>query len=555
MTEVDTLADEFVTAMFDAEPLWPVLLGIESARSGLGDLSVQAEQAYRATLAGFAERARALDPDGMSAPDRVTREVLINQAQGALDGIDSRSAGFNISGLFVSPAAGLLSSLPMIAVTGPEEAAAQLDRLAAIPAYLQQSLQRLREGVAAGLLPVAPLVEGAIAQIDRYLADPGTDPLLRQPAPDDEFERRRAEVLRDVVRPGFAAYRDALVTEIAPHGRPEEKPGVCWLPEGKEIYARLARKHTTTDRTPESLHTTGLEIIERLAGEYRDIGSRVFGTTELAEIFERLRNDPALRWTSAEELLDSARAAITRADEAAPAWFGRIPTQPWTVEAVPAESAPGAPAAYYMQPASDGTRPGIYFANVHEVTERPRHVAEAMAFHEAIPGHHFQLSTALGLDDLPLLRRIGDFNAYIEGWGLYSERLALEMGLYSGDVALLGMLTLDSMRAGRLVVDTGLHSLGWSRQKAVDFLAENTPMALVEIETEIDRYIAYPGQALSYMVGRLEILRIRESAEKALGERFDIREFHDLVLGGGALPLSVLDSVVADWVADKGVRA
>jgi uncharacterized protein (DUF885 family) len=207
-----------------------------------------------------------------------------------------------------------------------------------------------------------------------------------------------------------------------------------------------------------------------------------------------------------------------------------------------------------MFPSSDGTRPGTYFANVHAATVRPRYVAEAIAFHEAIPGHHLQLSTALGLEDLPLLRRIGDFNAYVEGWGLYAERLAHEMGLYSDDVALLGMLTMDSMRAGRLVVDTGLHALGWSRRQAVDYLVENTPMAKVEIEAEIDRYITYPGQALSYMVGRLEILRIREAAEKALGERFDIKEFHDLVLGGGALPLSVLDAVVAEWVAENGAR-
>jgi uncharacterized protein (DUF885 family) len=551
MTEVATLADEFVEAMFDAEPLWPVLLGIPSSRTGLADLSAEAEQGYRANLTRFIQRARELDPAGMSAPDRVTREVLINQAQGSLDEIDSRWAGFNISGLFASPAAGLLSSLPMVPVTDAGEGAAHLVRLEAIPAFLRQSLQRLRDGVAAGLLPVALLVQGAIAQIERYLADPASDPLLRQPAPDEDFERRRADVLREVVHPAFAEYRDALIAEIAPHGRPEEKPGVCWLPEGKEIYTLLARKHTTTDRTPESLHATGLEVIERLAGEYREIGSRVFGTEDLSEIFAHLRTDPALRWESAEELLDSARAAITRADEAAPAWFGRIPPQEWKVEAVPADAAPAAPPAYYMQPSSDGSRPGIYFANTHEVTERQKHVAEATAFHEAIPGHHFQISTALGLDDLPLLRRIGDFNAYIEGWGLYSERLALEMGLYSGDIALLGMLTLDSMRAGRLVVDTGLHSLGWSRQKAVDFLEENTPMAKVEIEAEIDRYIAYPGQALSYMVGRLEILRIRETAEKALGSRFDIKEFHDLVLGGGALPLSVLDSVVAEWVAGK----
>jgi uncharacterized protein (DUF885 family) len=547
MTETAALADEFMEATFDSEPLLPPLLGIPSDRGGLGDFSDEAEQAYRARLASVLERARALDEAELSAVDRITREVVLDQAQSSIDQIDTRLAEFTVSDMFVSPAAGLLSTLPMLSLEGPGQADAQLVRLAAIPDYLQQVVQRLRDGIAAGRLPVAHLVDAAIAHADRYLATPDADPLLRPPAPDEEFGRRRVQLLEDVVRPAFAAYRDALTAEIAPHGRPADKPGVCWLPEGKEIYRKLARKHTTTDRTPDDLHATGQDLIARLADEYRDLGARVFGTRDLPDIFHRLRTDASLRWASADELLDSARSAISRAAAEAPAWFGKIPPQPWTVEAVPAESAPGAPAAYYMLPAADGSRPGVYFANTHEATERFRHSSEATAFHEAIPGHHFQLSTALGLTDLPLLRRIGDFNAYIEGWGLYSERLANEMGLYSDDVARLGMLTLDSMRAGRLVVDTGLHALGWSRQQAVDYLVDNTPMAQVEIESEIDRYIAYPGQALSYMVGRLEILRIRESAEKALGERFDIKAFHDLVLGGGPLPLSVLATVVAEW--------
>ncbi|MGH3468757.1 MAG: DUF885 domain-containing protein, partial [Thermocrispum sp.] len=275
--------------------------------------------------------------------------------------------------------------------------------------------------------------------------------------------------------------------------------------------------------------------------------SRVFGTTDLAEIFHRLRTDEKLRWTSAEELIGEAESAIRRAEEAAPQWFGLIPPQPWVVEEVPAAAAPGAPAAYYLAPSTDGSRPGTYFANTYQVTERFKHMAEATAFHEAIPGHHFQISLALGLDTLPLLRRVSGFTAYIEGWGLYTERLADEMGLYSGDVALLGMLSMDSMRAGRLVVDTGLHAKGWSRGQAVDYLQENTPMPAVEIDSEVDRYIAYPGQALSYMVGRLELLRIRSAARETLGERFDIREFHDVVLGSGSLPLGVLDSMVAGW--------
>ena len=552
MTAVTELADEFVEALFAADPLTPALLGIRPAEPGLPDLSAEAEQAHRARLAAFAERARALDAAGLSAEDRVTREVLIATAEDRVASIDSRMAEFTVTDVMVAPAATLLIALPMTTVTAGEAAEAQLGRLAAVPEYLRQAAGRHAEGIAAGRVPVAHLVEAAIAHLDRYLADPDADPLRRQPAPDEDFARRRDELLADVVRPAFAEYRDFLATEVKPHGRPADRPGLKWLPGGEETYARLAKVHTTTDRTPAELHRTGLDIIDSLAAEYRELGKKVFGTDDLAEIFRRLRTDPALRWTSAEELLDTARTAVARATAEAPKWFGTVPSQPCRVEAVPEEAAPGAPPAYYLRPAADGSRPGIYFANTHEATERFRHSAESVAFHEAVPGHHFQLSVAMGLTELPLLRRIGSFTAYTEGWGLYSERLAEEMGLYSDDVARLGMLTADSMRAGRLVVDTGLHALGWSRQEAVDYLAEHTPMARVEIEAETDRYIAWPGQALAYMVGRLEIQRIRAGAEERLGSRFDVRAFHDLVLAGGALPLSALASTVDDWVAGHG---
>ncbi|MGW4526309.1 DUF885 domain-containing protein [Amycolatopsis sp. NPDC004378] len=552
MTAVTELADEFVEALFAADPLTPALLGIRPAEPGLPDLSAEAEAAHRARLAEFAERARALDTAGLSAEDRVTRDVLIATAEDRIAGIDSRMAEFTVTDVFVAPAASLLVALPMTTVTAGEAAEAQLGRLAAVPEFLRQAARRHAEGIERGLVPVAHLVDAAVAHLDRYLADPAADPLRRQPAPDEEFGRRRDELLADVVRPAFAEYREFLVTEVKPHGRPADRPGLKWLPGGEETYARLAKVHTTTDRTPEELHRTGLDIIDSLAAEYRELGQRVFGTDDLAEIFRRLRTDPALRWTSAEELLETARTAVARATAEAPKWFGTVPSQPCLVEPVPEEAAPGAPPAYYLRPAADGSRPGIYFANTHEATERFRHSAESTAYHEAVPGHHFQLSVATGLTELPLLRRIGSFTAYTEGWGLYSERLADEMGLYSDDVARLGMLTADSMRAGRLVVDTGLHALGWSRQQAVDYLAEHTPMARVEIEAETDRYIAWPGQALAYMVGRLEIQRIRAGAEERLGSRFDIRAFHDLVLAGGALPLSALASAVDDWVAGHG---
>jgi len=543
------LADEMLQLEFDLNPVWPALLGVDVHRPGLGPITEEDEQRGIAAMADILRRARELDPDDRE--DRVTRDVLVSLAQAHLDRVAAREVEYTVSDIFVAPAAGLLTSLPMLQVTSAEHAESYLGRLRDVPRYLRGALERHRAGVAAGRVPVAHLVEAAVRHLDRHLADPDNDPLARPTPPEGtdvgDFAEQREQILRDVVRPALQEYRDGLAEHVAPDARPADKPGLTWLPDGDQAYRLLARVHTTTDRDPEELHQVGLDLVAQLADEYAEIGSRAFGTSDLAEIFHRLRTDPALRWSSAEELLAHANAAIRRAEEAAPRWFGRIPTQPWVVEEVPAAAAPGAPAAYYMAPSTDGSRPGTYFANTYQVTERFKHTAEVTAFHEAIPGHHFQISLAQGLADIPLLRRVSGFNAYVEGWGLYTERLAQEMGLYSDDVALLGMLSMDSLRAGRLVVDTGLHAKGWSRQQAIDYLRENSPMPVVEIEAEVDRYIAYPGQALSYMVGRLEILRMRKAAQERMGERFDIGQFHDVVLGSGAVPLGVLDALVSEW--------
>jgi uncharacterized protein (DUF885 family) len=377
---------------------------------------------------------------------------------------------------------------------------------------------------------------------------------LRRPGPAADgtvdvpaFRAERDRLLAEVVHPALARYREMLEVDVLPHGRPDDRPGLCWLPDGEDYYARLVRAHTTTDRSPAELHQIGLDLIAGLRDEYAEVGSRALGTADLGEIFARLRTDPTLRWRDGEELLTTARATIARAERAAPQWFGRLPSQQCQVAAVPEAEAPGAPAAYYFMPALDGSRPGVYFANTHQAAERGRATYEAVAFHEGVPGHHFQLTLAQELTDLPLVRRVIPFNAYGEGWGLYAERLADEMGLYSGDLARLGMLSEDSMRAARLVVDTGLHAMGWSRQQVVDYLQANTATPATEVETEADRYIAAPGQALAYMVGRLEIQRLRAEAQGILGDRFDIRGFHDTVLGSGSLPLTVLAELVHAW--------
>jgi uncharacterized protein (DUF885 family) len=442
--------------------------------------------------------------------------------------------------------------LPQTMLDDEPKARGYLSRLAAVGTYLDQLVERQRAALAEGFTPPEFLARIGVGYVERYLNDAENDPLK---VPVHGLEAERDRLLAEVVRPAYARYRDFLAGEVVPVARPETSPGIGDLPGGPELYAALIRAETTTERTAQDLHDTGLAIIDRLAGEYREVGGKVFGTTDLAEIFERIRTDPALRWRDGDELLNAARATIERAEAVAPQWFGRVPEQRCEVAPVPAAEAESGSIAYYIDPSLDGSRPGTYYANTHEADQRQRTLGEAIAFHEAVPGHHFQLTLAQQLTGVPLLRRIAMFNAYAEGWGLYAERLAEEMGLYSDDIARLGLLTQDSMRAARLVVDTGLHALGWSRRRAVDFLKDNTPMAQIEIEAEIDRYAGHPGQALGYMVGRLEIERLRAEAEQALGDRFDIREFHDTVLGSGTLPLPVLADVVADWVTARAARA
>ncbi len=551
------LADELIDVLFDVAPLEASLLGFRDREDKLTDYSEAGEAAADARLADVAARAEAVDPAGLDDAGRTTRAVILQQVETERDLLAVRGVEYTVTDSFFAPAPATLSFLPMTGITEPAHADGYLARLAGLPALLDAIAVRHRAGIAAGRLPVRRLAEATVEHFTRYLASPADDPLRRpEPAAGSgtdaaAFRTDRDRLLAEVVHPAVGRYRDA-VADVVAHGRPDDRAGLCWLLGGDEFYAKATKVHTTTTRTPDELHQTGLDVLAGLTEEYAAAGERAFGTGELSEILQRLRTDPAMRWRDADELLRAARSAIRRAEQVAPQWFGRLPSQSCIVEAVPAAEAPGAPGAYYMQPAMDGSRPGTYYANTHDAEKRDRYSAESVAFHEGVPGHHFQLTIAQELTDLPLLRRLASITAFDEGWGLYAERLADEMGLYSDDIARLGMLSEDSMRACRLVVDTGLHAKGWSRQTAVDFMVANTATSRVEIETEVDRYISAPGQALAYMVGRLEIQRIRAAAAATLGDRFDLRAFHDVVLGNGPLPMSVLDDVVGAWAARQG---
>ncbi|MET0233184.1 MAG: DUF885 domain-containing protein [Kibdelosporangium sp.] len=545
MTRIDQLADEVLDLLIEEDPLAETIQGLPGVDSRLSDLDEAAEADLRSRALAAARAAADLDPGTQLAPGEwITRAVVVNQAEAIAARIDSRLVEHTVADLMISPMTRLLNLLPLVRPQGIEAEQNFFTRLRTIPEYLTKAVARHRAGAAAGRTPVASRVAYTVSYLDNYLAKPEEDPLRRAPL-SNTVERDR--LLDEVVRPAFAEYREVLAEEIAPQGRPDDKPGLCWLPDGEAAYAAVARVHTTTDRSAKDLHQIGLDLIAALAEEYVEIGSKVFGVRTVAEVHHRLRTDPALKWASGAEMLAGARAGMDRAEQVAPQWFGVMPSQACELQEVPEADAPHEAGAFYYPPALDGSKPGIYYLNTYKAAERDRYVSEATAFHEAVPGHHFQLTIAQELTELPKLRRYALINSYSEGWGLYCERLADEMGLYSDDVARLGMLAMDSMRAARLVVDTGLHAFGWSRQRTVDYLRENTVMSGVDIQSETDRYIEMPGQALSYMVGRLEIQRLRARAAGELGAAFDVKAFHDLVLSSGPLPMAVLDDVIAEW--------
>ncbi|KAA5837210.1 DUF885 domain-containing protein [Saccharopolyspora hirsuta] len=546
MSTPTELSDELLAVLFESNPVSASLYGAHDRDDELPDISAAAELAFRERAEDIRVRAMAVDTSHADLEQRLTIAAVVHHAQAVVARFDARSPEYTVVGSLFAPVAGLLFHLGQVSVADARQGADFVTRLRRIPEFVATAAQRHREGVATGLVPVRVLVDDAIRHLDDHLAAPGADPLLAPELPDPALEQERKQVLAESVHPALREYREVLAAEIAPHARPVQQPGLCWLPGGHEIYQRLVRANTSTDRTPQELHDIGRERIAALREELAELGAKVWGEREPNAVLHRLRTDPALRWRDGEELLASAREAIARAEAVAPQWFATLPDQPCEVRAMPGPTTDSTPIGLYTAPALGGSRPGVYFANTERAEQRPRFNSEAIAFHEVVPGHHMQFSLAQRRAELPMLRRLIPITAYTEGWGLYTERLADEMGLYSDDVARLGMVAQDLVRAARLVVDTGLHEFGWSRQRAVDYLAEHTTLPQLEVESEIDRYISLPAQALSYLVGKLEIDRVRATAQQRLGADFDIRRFHDALLRHGALPVSTLDKLVAE---------
>ncbi|MEZ4235648.1 MAG: DUF885 domain-containing protein [Myxococcota bacterium] len=548
-------------ATMERYPEWATELGDHRFDDRLTDRSDAAVQRWLQRQQEWTLRLATLHDDMLAPGDRVTRDLLLGDLRAQLAASVCREHQWNVSARGNALVDANTLAEGAVVVT-PQDAAALVARYRALPQAIDDDAENLRLGLAARRVGVADSLTKVVEMLDRELASPVADAPMLLPAlaehpdwSDDErasFRTDLEQAITEGIRPALDRYRAVVRDEVLPEARTGDHIGVSALPDGEACYDALILQQTTLTRTPDALHQTGLDELARIHEEMRALGRTLFDTDDLAAIFEELRTDPALHFDTAEAVHATAEDALRRAEAAVPDWFGRVPRSPCVVEDIPAYLAPYTTVAYYQPVRPDGSKPGIYYVNVYDPTSRPRTEAEVLAFHESVPGHHLQIALAQEAGALPAFRRYDGATAFVEGWGLYAERLADEMGLYTGDLDRMGMLAFDSWRASRLVVDTGLHAKGWTREQAVQFMLENTPLAENNVVNEVDRYVTTPAQALAYKTGQLEIRALRAEAEEALGGAFDVKAFHDVVLGGGAVSLPVLRQQVETWIAREG---
>lgn len=433
-------------------------------------------------------------------------------------------------------------------------------RLRALPAYFDQNVANMRSGMADGFTIPAQILPGIVSVIDgQQISDPEKTPFykpfLQMPAtfPASDQERLRAAGRAAIGNEVAGAYRKlAAFMHDAYMPAARNTIGATDLPDGKAYYAALVRFFTNLDVTPEQVHQTGLDEVARIGAEMDAIVRKVGFKGDFAAFLNFLRTDPRFYARTPDELLKEASYIAKQIDGILPGYFGKLPRLPYSVQPVPAEIAPNYTGGRYVPPPIGGTRGGEYWVNTYALEKRPLYVLTALTLHEAVPGHHMQGSLARELENVPAFRLDLYPHAFGEGWGLYSEKLGKEMGLYKTPYDDFGRLTYEMWRACRLVVDTGMHAKGWTREQALDYLGQNTALSLHEVRTETDRYIAWPGQALAYKMGELKILELRARATRALGERFDIRAFHDAVLANGGVPLPILERQIDQYIRDAG---
>ncbi|MBC8354008.1 MAG: DUF885 domain-containing protein [Planctomycetes bacterium] len=554
--ELKSLLDESWEFGLQEYPTFATRVGDHRFNDKLSRESITDQQRRLAKQREFQGRWNGIERGTLSKSDRINYDIF-----GRILGNDIAEAEFEMYLIPISNRWGFHISFPELPQQVPLKTAKDYEnytaRLREFSRVTDENIQLMRVGIDKGLVLPAVVLEGYKDSITAHIVDDPTKSLLYDAFKDfpDRVGEDQRKILRDAGRsaivehvvPSYQKFLKFMQDEYVPNCRGSIAASA--LPNGREYYRHRVRLFTTLDVTPDEVHATGHREVKRIRAEMDEIIKRVEFDGDFAGFVEHLRNDARFYAETPEQLMKETAFVLKKMDGQLPKLFKTLPRTPYGIREVPAYIAPKTTTAYYQQPAGDGSQAGFYYVNTYNLKSRPLYGIEALSLHEAVPGHHLQLALQQELTGMPQFRRFSPITAFIEGWALYAERLGLEVGFYEDPYSDFGRLTYENWRACRLVVDTGMHYFGWTRKQAIDFMAANTGLSMHNIEAEVDRYISWPGQALAYKTGELKIRELRAKSEAALGDAFDIREFHEVVLGSGAIPLSVLSENVEEYIS------
>jgi len=556
--------EDFAALLADAwewqlneNPVMASWLGDRRQNDQWQDLSLEEYARRHEDQRAFLRRLRAIDSSQLTAPDQLNYDLFRRELESSIDGHQYKSYLMPISQR--GGVQSIESTAETIRLANVEDYEDWLVRMAGVEDVIEETMELQEQGRKSGYMPPKILMERIPDQIASQLVeDPELSPFFiafaEMPDAISETDQERLrqtakEIIDESIVPAYRRFSRYFNDTYLPASR--DSIGASSLPNGEAFYEYRVRTFTTTQMTPDEIHRLGLNEVKRIRNEMQLVIDELEFDGSFADFLHFLRTDPQFYYDTPEELFEGYLAVSKRIDPELVKLFGKLPRMPYGLRPIPDNIAPDTTTAYYNQPAADGSRPGYYYVNLYRPEVRPKYEMEVLSVHEAVPGHHLQIALQMELEEMPEFRKYIDFTAFTEGWGLYSESLGYEMGLYRDPYSRFGALTYDMWRAVRLVVDTGMHYKGWTRQQAIDFFMDNAAKTEQDIVNEIDRYISWPGQALGYKIGQLKMLELRRKSEMALGDDFDIRAFHDELLGGGALPLEVLETRMNRWLAEQ----
>ena len=554
-----TLVEGYFEDNLELNPLGATFIGDNRYNDRLANsIGPEHRAAQKALEERYLAAARGIDTAQLNESDLITRQMFIRAREQQLAGMEYPAHLLPISQIFSMPSlmVQLGSGQSVQPFSTVQDYENFLSRIDGFVVYVDQAIANMREGMETGVVQPKPLMEKVLPQLQSQIVDDPAESMFHGPVknmPESFSEEDRGRLtdayttaIRDQLVPAYTRLYEFISKEYLPACR--DTFAIADLPDGQAWYAHQVKMHTTTDLSPDEIHRIGLAEVARIREEMDKVREQVGFEGDLAAFFEHLKTDDQFFFGSQEEVIEAYTQIKSKIDATLPAMFSDFPKADYEIRPVEAFRAQSAAGASYRRPSPDGSRPGVFYVNTYNLKGQPRYGVETLSLHEASPGHHFQISIQQELEDLPRFRRFGGYTAYVEGWALYAEYIGKELGLFTDPYQWYGRLNDEQLRAMRLVVDTGLHSKGWTRQQAIDYMLENSSLAATDVESEVERYIAWPGQALAYKVGQLKLTDLRADAETRLGEEFDIRAWHSHVLRDGAMPLDVLAEKNDRWI-------